>query len=128
MPRKHLVALAELDLVVLHDLDAVAKRIDEIEAAAGEDLDACCFERASRRLLVVDDETEVARAVARLRPALHQRDELIADIDERRVVRATAKLDVEQSAVELERAIDVVDLERDVVDSDEPRLAHERSA
>ena len=37
---QHLVPLAELDLVVLHDLDAVAERIEEVEASAGEDLDA----------------------------------------------------------------------------------------
>ena len=36
--------------------------------------------------------------------------------------RPAAQPQVEQAAVELERAVDVVDLERDVVDSDEARL------
>jgi hypothetical protein len=61
-------------------------------------------------------------AVARLSPAFHQRDELVADVDESGVAGAAAELDVEQLAVELERAIDVVDLESDVVDPDEARL------
>jgi len=68
----------------------------------------------------------VAGAVGRLRTASHERDELIADVDERHAGRPAAQPEVEQAAVELDRAIDVVDLEGDVVDPDEARLAQGR--
>ncbi len=63
----------------------------------------------------------MACSVARLRPALHEREELVADVDEGGALRTASELEVEQSAVEVECAVDVVDLERDVVDADEPR-------
>jgi hypothetical protein len=57
-----------------------------------------------------------------VRPAglrLHQRDELVADVDERGAPLAAAQRQVEELPVELERGVDVADLERDVVDPDE---------
>jgi len=90
-------------------------------------LDARLLEHAPGRLLVVDDEAEVARPVGRLRATVHERDELVADVHEGHAGRAAAQPEVEQTAVELERAVDVVDLQRDVVDPDEPRLAQGRS-
>ena len=119
MPRSTSARLRELDLVVLDDLDAVAVGVEEVETPAREDLGAGRGERAPRRLLVVDDEPEVPGAVRRLRAALHQRQELVADVDERRTCGATAQAQLEQAAVELERALEVLDLERDVVDADE---------
>jgi len=38
----------------------------------------------------------VACSVARLRPALHEREELVADVDEGGALRAASQLDVEQ--------------------------------
>src|SRR5437763_9206631 len=57
-PREHAIRLRELDLVVLHDLDAVAARIAEVEARP-KHLDTGLLERIPDRLLVVDDEPEV---------------------------------------------------------------------
>ena len=56
--------------------------------------------------------------VGRLRPPLGERDELVAQLDERHPADAAAQLDLEQAAVELERLVDRVDLERDVIDPD----------
>src|SRR5205085_8621965 len=85
------------------------------------------LERAPGRLLVVDDEAEVAGLVGRPRAPPDEGDELVADVDERHAARAAAQPQVEEAAVELERAVDVVHLERDVVDPDEPWLrAHGR--
>ena len=68
----------------------------------------------------------MARAVGRLGAAFHQRDELVADLDERGAVHPAAQRDLEDLLVERERLVDVVDLERDVVDPDEARLRHGR--
>ena len=47
-PLQHAVGLRELDLVVLHDLDAVAARIAEVEPGARQDLGPCLLEREPR--------------------------------------------------------------------------------
>ena len=59
------------------------------------------------------------RSVGRLRPALHERHELVADIDERRARRAAAQAKLEQTAVEGQRAVEVAHLERDMVQTHE---------
>src|SRR6266545_2856181 len=121
---QHFVRFRELHLVALHDLHVVAPRIAEIEASTGEDRDAGSLERTSRRLLVVDHETEMARAVRRLRATFHQRDELIADVDERGAGHPAAQRELEDAPVEVERLVDLADLERDVVDPDKTRASH----
>src|SRR4051795_1568144 len=77
-PAEHRLRLRELDLVVLHDLDVVAPRVDEAQAARRDDLGAGALERLPHLRLVVDDEPEVAIVVARLPPSCAQREELIA--------------------------------------------------
>ena len=116
--------LLELDLVVLHDLHAVAERVAEVEPAGGEEVDRLGGEHAPRRLLVVDDEPEVPLRVARLRSPARKRDELVAELDERAAVRPLHVPDVEQPAVEGQRALDVVHLQRHVVDADRSRSSH----
>jgi hypothetical protein len=56
--------------------------------------------------------------IRRLPPALLQREELTAKIDEGRVSALAAKLELEQAAVERQRLFDVADLKRDVVETD----------
>src|SRR5207248_43653 len=71
------------------------------------------------RLLVVDDETEVAPLVRPLRAALRESDELVAQVDERHPAAAAAQLEVAEDPLpECERLVEVGDLERDVVDAD----------
>ena len=58
---------------------------------------------------------DVRRRVAR------ERDELVAHVDERHLrADAAAQLELEEPPVPGERLVDVADLERDVVDPDEP--------
>jgi hypothetical protein len=63
----------------------------------------------------------MAGAVPTTRAAGHERQELIADVDEGGAVRATTQRELEEPAVEGERLLDVSDLECDVIDADEPR-------
>src|SRR5690242_6835969 len=118
---EHALALAELDLVVLDDLDAVATRVADVEEAARESSQACILERAPHGLLVVDDEPEML--LLRSRAALEQRDELIAQTKERRAGHAAVDpRRLEDPCVERDRLVDVVDLQGDMVDPDETRL------
>ncbi len=48
-------------------MDAVARRVAEVEAVPGQDLDARRLQRMSGRFLVLDDETEVQLLFARPR-------------------------------------------------------------
>src|SRR6185436_11087527 len=97
----------------------VAPGVAEVEPAAGLKLDAGVNQRLAGRLLVVDDETEVAGPVRRLRPSFGERDELVAHVDEGHPPGAAAQLELEDPAVELERVFDASDLECDVVDANE---------
>ena len=82
------------------------------------------FERPAGRLLVVDDEAEMARGVGRLRAPAREGDELVAHVHERHPWRAPAQRELEDCAVEGERLVDVSHLECHVVDADEPRTSH----
>jgi hypothetical protein len=53
-----------LDLVVVHDLDPVAPRTEEVETATGQDLDALAVERLAHRTRVVDDQPDGSRETA----------------------------------------------------------------
>ena len=86
----------------------------------------CSSSARAHRLAVVDDQTEVTLVVGGLSPARAQREELVAEIDERhRRADAAPQLEVDQARVPGERLVDVADLEGDVVDPDRPR-AHDR--
>src|SRR5262245_16495189 len=113
-PAQHIRRLGELDVIVADDLDPVAPRVEEVEEATGQRLDAGCRERAANRVLVVDHEAEMAAVVGRLLTALLQRQELVAQIDEGRGLALAAQLEIEQAAVEGERLLDIADLESDM--------------
>ena len=70
----------------------------------------------------------MARVVGRLRPPLGERQELVAHVEERHPRDPAAELELEDRAVELERRVEVADLERDVVDPEQPGtlVAHAR--
>ena len=70
----------------------------------------------------------MAPVVGRLRAPLREREELVADVDERHPAGATAQLELEQPSVERQRGVDVTYLQRDVIDSDEPGAGHAGSA
>jgi hypothetical protein len=73
----------------------VAVWVEEVQARAGKCVDAGRYEGAACGLLVVDDEAEVAEAVGRLWAALHEREELVADVDERGSPRLSAEVEFE---------------------------------
>ena len=62
----------ELDVGVLHHLDMIAPRIDEVEATTRQDLRSRILECASRRLLGVDHRSEVALVVGSLVASLEE--------------------------------------------------------
>ena len=66
----------------------------------------------------------MAASSARLRAALGEREELVAHVEERHARDPAAQLELERPPVELERRLEVADLERDVVDPDQPRARH----
>src|SRR5262249_4806060 len=119
---QHVRRFGELDIVVADDLDSIAPRIEEIEKWTGQRLDAGRRQRAAHRVLVVDHESEMTAAVGRLGAALLQREKLVAQIDERRGLALSAQLELEQTAVEGQRLLDVADLERDMVETDGARF------
>ena len=93
----------------------------EVERAVRGDVDAGLAERGAGRLLVVDDEPEVAGSVGWLGAPAGEREKLVAHVDERHAVAdAAAELELEEASVPGERVLDVVDFERDVVDPHEP--------
>src|SRR3712207_9409789 len=79
------------------------------------------FRSRAHRLLVVDHEPEVPVRVRRLRPALAERQELVAHVDEGGPPGPAAQLEGEEPPVERERLVDVPDLQRHVVDADQQR-------
>ena len=57
---QHFGGLGKLDVAVVDDLDAVAPGVEEVEAAARQDLCSHLRKRAAERCPVVDHEAEVA--------------------------------------------------------------------
>jgi len=90
-PTQHVRRLGELDVVLADDLYPVTPGVAEIEERTRQRLDARRRQRAAHRVLVVDHETKMTAVVGALGAALLQREELIAQIDERRG-RATTGL------------------------------------
>jgi hypothetical protein len=119
--------LRELDVAIADHLDVVPPRVLEAEpAACRPGREPFSPYTLSHRFLVVDDEPEVATAVGRLGSALLERDELVAQIDERHPGAPAAKLErPEDPLPERKRLLEVANLERDMVDPD--RACHDSS-
>jgi hypothetical protein len=79
------------------------------------------LEPRSHAFLVVDDEAEVPRTVRGLGSSRRKRDELVSHVDERHGGDTSAQFEVEETAVPGKRLVYVANLERNVVDADEPR-------
>ena len=97
----------------------VAPRIEEVQAAAGKDAGAGLLQRVPRGVEIVDDEPDVPVRVGLLGAAGRERDELVAHVDEGHATSAAAQREVEDPSVELERLVDVGDLHRYVVHTDQ---------
>src|SRR5829696_5669392 len=99
--------LRELDVLVGDDLDVVAPGVaNPIPADVGSRFPG----GPERPVPFVDDQPEVAMVVGRLLATFGERDELIADVDERHAPGSPPQRELEDPAVELERLLDVPDL------------------
>src|SRR5262249_47566363 len=111
------LGLRELDVAVVDDLPVVAPRVEEVVGA--DHADARVTGAPHHFRLVVDHEPVVARG-HRLGHA-PERDELVPEGGARHPAAAATKLDpVHDAPEQLEHLVDVADLDRDMVDADEP--------
>jgi len=130
-PLENVIGFGELDVVVGHNLDAIAPGIANIEPIV-DALDAEPVQCPLYGVAVIDDKTEMALGVGWLASAEGKLDKLITEIDEG-IVRAFAtQLEVKDCAVKLQRFVQVIDFEDDVIDPQRARffvtiLAHEIS-
>src|SRR5215212_2251619 len=120
-PAKYVGSFGELNLGVLHDLPAVAPRIEEVEAPARQDLHVKVPERPPHRPPVVYHHTDVAMIVGLLRPPLREGDELVPRVYERHAGTAPTQLYLEEASEELQGLLDVANLQGDVVESHQCR-------
>ena len=97
----------------------VAPGIEEVEAAAGKDAGAGLLQRVAGSFEIVDYEPDVPMRVGLLGAASRQRDELVAHVDEGHAPPAAAQREVENPSVELEGLVDIADLHRYVVHTDQ---------
>lgn len=90
---------------------------------SGDHFGADGFDRPADGVLVVDDEAEVTVVLVRSRRwPLHQRQELVVQIDEGSTHALAASLEREERARDPKGPIDISDLQRDVVDCDRARF------
>src|SRR5205823_7405391 len=73
---------------------------------------------------VIDDKADMAALDPALLVVGHPRqiDELVAHVDEGAALVLAAQVEIEDPAVPGQRLVDVADLDRDMVDADQPRL------
>src|SRR5215212_5015648 len=119
-PLEYVWCFGELDVGVLHYLPAVAPRVEEVEAPAGQDLHVHLSKRSPHRPPVVHHHPDMAMLVRPLAAPLGEGDELVSGVDERHAAPAPAQLHLEEAPVKLEGLLDVADLDGDVVEPYEP--------
>ena len=97
--------------------------IEEVEPARArvDDREALALDRGPHGGRSSTTSPKWRSSSAGLLAALHQRDELVAHVDERRAGHAAAQLELEEAAVERQRGVEIADLERHVVHADQPR-------
>jgi hypothetical protein len=118
---QHIRRLGELNVVVTDDFYAVAPSVAKIKERTVEYGNVGRFECLAGRFLILDDKTEVATVVRRLRAALLKSNELVTQIGESHGVTLAAQFESEETAIESQRFVDIADFQRDMVEPDEPR-------
>ena len=116
---EHIRRLGGLDIAVLHYLDAIAPRIQEIEKGSWQDLPTGRLYARTHARSIVDDQPEMAAAIRVLHRRFHQVDELVAELDKGIPRPFRPQREVEDFSVELKRLLDVADFEGDMIDADE---------
>src|SRR5207248_10188258 len=116
--------LGELDVGILDDFDAVAPGIEEIEEGAVDHFGAGRLGTRLHARTVIDDKPDMPPLDPRLLVVgdARQIDELVAHVDESGALAAAAQIELEDLAVPVQRLVDVADLDRDMVDADQPGL------
>ena len=119
---QHVGRLGELDIVVADDLDSIAPRIEEIEKRTRQRLDA----RAASALRTASLSSTTSpkwrpSSAACLRPFCSARNWSPRSMNAE-VFALAAQLELEQTAVEGQRLLDVADLERNMVETDGARF------
>jgi hypothetical protein len=77
-PAQHVRCLGELDVFIADDLNPITPGVAKVEETSGEQRDTSRLERLESRLLVIDDQTEMATIVRGLLTAFLKRNKLIA--------------------------------------------------
>src|SRR5919107_6321697 len=113
----------ELYLRVVDDLPVVAPRVEEVEAPARKYLNPHLPQGATDDPPVVDHHPDMPVIVWGAALAFRERDELVPRVYKSHPRSAAPQLYLEEAPVELQRLLDVPDLESDVVEPDEPRPA-----
>jgi hypothetical protein len=85
-----------------HGVEKVGKR-------AGQRLDPRFSQRFADCILVVDHKSKMAALVSGLSTALLQCEELVAQINEGRIVALAPKFEIEQSTIESQSIIDITE-------------------
>src|SRR6202042_3575549 len=96
-------------------------RIADAQRAARVDVLAALLERLAQRLLVLDHEPDMAAAVGggvAVGRALAQGQELVAEVDPGHRGVTAAEREGEVQPVPLERLVEIIDLEGDMIDAD----------
>src|SRR5437762_7239982 len=116
--------LGELDVGVLDDLDAVAPGIEKSEEGAFDHRRAGRLGALLHTRAVVDDKADMATLDAARFAVRHPRhvDELVPHVDKGAALAPAAQVEVEELAVPVERLVDVADLDRHMIDADQPGL------
>src|SRR5260370_21199340 len=114
--------LGELDVGIFDDFEPVAPGIEKIEELTLDHPGAGRLRQLYDARTVVDDEADMAALDALMPVVGHPRDidELVAQVDEGVALALAAQFEIEDSPVPFERLVDVADLDRDMVDADEP--------
>src|SRR4051794_16872582 len=99
--------LGELQVAIFDDLDAVSPGIEKVHEISLQHRRPGRLRKLAHAAAVIDDEPEMALFVALLPLSLHQRDKLIAHIDEGATGTAPPQLEVENPAIEGERLLDI---------------------
>src|SRR6516165_11747732 len=120
---QYLRRLGKLDIGIFDHLDAIAPGIEKVEEGSRQQLAAGGLHPRAHARSIVNDEPEMAAPILMRIGALHHIDELVAELDKGVACPFGPELEVEDLAVKIEGLIDVTDLDRDVIDADEPRLA-----
>jgi hypothetical protein len=111
--------LRKLDVGVGNHLDAVAPGIDEIKKRPIHQFGTCRLGETLHRRAVIDHKAEMPLAVLVRRLHLHQRQKLVAHVDEGLSLAAPAQRELKELALNGEGLVEVADLERDVIVADQ---------